>query len=107
MAGNGGQYAASIYGGVDGLMEETQDWIFKNQNQFATGFENWGSETPDWGTLDLSYFDTPDGTGSSNTNTSGHLAAYNAGMPYSYDRSAIPPSNPGGGGYGARFAGNG
>jgi len=50
--------AARLFGGVDSLMEETQDWFIKDQNQLAMGFENWGGPTQqDWGTLDLSFFD--------------------------------------------------
>ena len=98
-----------MFGGVDSLMEETQDWIFKDQNQFAMGFENWGSEPPDWGTLDLNFFDTGEGTGSSG-NTNGNSPAYAGGMQYGYDQA--PTTNPGGigsgdAGYGAGFAGTG
>lgn len=60
-AGSSGQTgeAARLFGGVDSLMEETQDWFFKDQNQLAMGFENWGEPSQqDWGTLDLSFFDT-------------------------------------------------
>lgn len=60
-AGSGGRpaEASRLFGGVDSLMEETQDWFFKDQNQLAMGFENWGGPTQqDWGTLDLSFFDT-------------------------------------------------
>jgi hypothetical protein len=108
MPSNGEHDAARMFGGVDSLMEETQDWIFKDQNQFATGFENWGSEPPDWGTLDLSFFDTPDGTGSStNDNTTGNSPAHNAGgLQYSYDPASIPTSAPNTSGvYGAAYTG--
>ncbi|KAK5060238.1 hypothetical protein LTR84_010123 [Exophiala bonariae] len=51
--------AARLFGGVDSLIEETQDWFFKDQNQLAVGFENWGEPSQqDWGTLDLNFFDT-------------------------------------------------
>jgi hypothetical protein len=80
------QKAAKLFGGVDSLIEDTQDWIFKDQNQLAMGFWNWGEPTQDWGTLDLSFFDT-DGTNSSrvNTGTNGSSPAYGtgAGMGYS------------------------
>jgi hypothetical protein len=109
-AGDGGeQNAARMFGGVDSLIEETQDWIFKDQNQFAMGFENWNSDPPDWGTLDLSFFDTQDGTGSStNDNTNGNSPAYTSGMQYSYDPTTAPNSgvvgaNGGGGGYAGGF----
>ncbi|KAK5449927.1 hypothetical protein LTS15_008500 [Exophiala xenobiotica] len=80
------QKAAKFFGGVDSLIEDTQDWIFKDQNQLAMGFGNWGEPAQDWGTLDLSFFDT-DGTNSSrvNTGTNGSSPAYgttSAGMEY-------------------------
>ena len=106
-AGNGDQNAARMFGGVDSLMEETQGWIFKDQNQFATGFENWGSEGPDWGTLDLSFFDTGDGTASSTNATSGSSPAYMGGAQYSYDPTTAPTSGAGGTVYGAAYSGNG
>ncbi len=110
MPGTTERNAAKMFGGVDSLMEETQDWIFKDQNQFAMGFENWGSEPPDWGTLDLSFFDTADGTGSSG-NTSGNSPAYASGLQYSYDPTNATSAGvvgSGDGGYGAvGYAGNG
>ncbi|KIW87856.1 uncharacterized protein Z519_11440 [Cladophialophora bantiana CBS 173.52] len=105
----GEQNAARLFGGVDSLIEESQDWFFKDQNQLAMGFENWGSEPQDWGTLDLSFFDTPDTGSSTNDNTNGNSPSYN-GLQYSYD-SATGPTNTGGlgnkGGHGFGFAGDG
>lgn len=129
MQGTAEPNAAKLFGGVDSLMEETQDWFFKDQNALAVGFENWGgggggsgdAETaPDWGTLDLSFFDTPptDGGGSQNENTSGtgNSPAYNnntstsaSGVLYSYD-PLMPPSSAalgdagGGAAYSAAFS---
>ncbi|KIW21016.1 hypothetical protein PV08_01595 [Exophiala spinifera] len=61
--GSPGQNAAQLFGGVDSLIEDTQDWFFRDQNQLAMGFGNWGAPNGgDWGTLDLSFFDT-DGVG--------------------------------------------
>ncbi|KIW64741.1 hypothetical protein PV04_09653 [Phialophora macrospora] len=108
-AGSGEQNAARMFGGVDSLIEDTQDWIFKDQNQFAMGFENWNSDPPDWGTLDLSFFDTQDGTGSStNDNTNGNSPAYTSGMQYTYDPTTAPNSGvvgANGGGGGGSYAG--
>jgi hypothetical protein len=78
---------------VDGLLEETQDWFFRDQNQLAMGFENWGLEPPqeqDWGTLDLAFFGggAGDGATASQVNSTDDSPAYNAadggGMHY-YD----------------------
>lgn len=109
--GSGERTAATMFGGVDSLIEETQDWIFKDQNQFAMGFENWGSEPPDWGAMDLSFLDYTDGTGSStNGNTNGNSPAYTGGMQYSYDPTTAPnsgvPMN-GSGGYQTGFTNTG
>lgn len=30
-----------MFGGVDQLLREGQDWIFRDQTQLANGFENW------------------------------------------------------------------
>lgn len=80
----GDQNAAKMFGGVDSLIEETQDWFFKDQNQLAVGFENWGEPQQDWGTLDLSFFDG-DGTASGGqVKTNGQSPAYNDRV-YSYD----------------------
>ncbi|KIX08566.1 uncharacterized protein Z518_03222 [Rhinocladiella mackenziei CBS 650.93] len=81
------QNAAKLFGGIDSLIEETQDWFFKDQSQLALGFENWGEPQQDWASLDLSFFDSGDGTtnSSSHVNTNGNSPAYN-GMQYSaYD----------------------
>jgi hypothetical protein len=44
---DGGAYSTAanspsqMFGGVDQLIREGQDWIFRDQTQLATGFENW------------------------------------------------------------------
>lgn len=41
--------AAVLFGGVDSLIEESQDWWLNDQAQLATGFDNWNSPAPsDW-----------------------------------------------------------
>jgi hypothetical protein len=42
--------AAILFGGVDSLVEESQDWWLKDQSAFALGFDNWGDIGTDWGT---------------------------------------------------------
>ncbi|KAK4544368.1 Nitrogen assimilation transcription factor nit-4 [Oleoguttula mirabilis] len=32
---------SDIFGGVDQLIRDSQDWVYRDQAQFATGFENW------------------------------------------------------------------
>lgn len=73
--------AARLFGGVDSLMEETQDWFFKDQNQLAAGFENWGGPTQqDWGTLDLSFFDD-NGPAAHSVQRGGQGGGINGGAP--------------------------
>lgn len=50
--------AAKLFGGVDSLMEESQDWWFKDQAQLAMGFDNWNAPTQDWFGYDSSYTNT-------------------------------------------------
>ncbi len=93
------QNPAKLFGGVDSLIEDTQDWFFKDQNQLAMGFGNWGEPTQDWGTLDLSFFDT-DGTNSSrvNTGTNGSSPVYGTGAGMGYYDTGTSGSNANGGG---------
>ncbi|EXJ78757.1 hypothetical protein A1O1_09159 [Capronia coronata CBS 617.96] len=111
------QNAARLFGGIDSLIEETQDWIFKDQSQLAMGFENWGGgdgdTQQDWGTLDLSFFeDSPGGGGvgagngmpdnsssASRTNTNGNSPAYMGGGVHSQYGAAYD-AGPGSGGIG-------
>ncbi|KAK7883585.1 hypothetical protein LTR67_011083 [Exophiala xenobiotica] len=83
------QNAAQLFGGIDSLIEETQDWISKEQNQLAMGFENWGDgdgQQQDWGTLDLSFLEDG-GDNLTNSNTGSHA-----------DTNANSPAYTGGGG---------
>ncbi|EXJ84178.1 hypothetical protein A1O3_04845 [Capronia epimyces CBS 606.96] len=65
------QTAGQLFGGVDSLVEETQDWFFKDQNQLAMGFENWGDGDPhqDWGSLSFSFLDGDSAGGMDSSNT--------------------------------------
>ena len=64
-AGNGSSstksngQASKLFGGVDSLMEESQDWWFKDQSSLATGFENWNAPEQDW----FGFDNTMGGTG--------------------------------------------
>ncbi len=75
-----GNVESSRGDGVDGLLEETQDWFFKDQSQLAMGFENWGEPQQDWGTLDLSFFgNAGDGGTTGQKNINDGSPAYNGG----------------------------
>ena len=50
--------AAKLFGGVDSLMEESQDWWLKDQSQLAHGFDNWTAPTQDWFAFDMAYSST-------------------------------------------------
>ena len=51
-SGNQDTSAASLFGGVDSLVEESQDWWLKDQSQLALGFDNWGGDSMnDWSNL--------------------------------------------------------
>ncbi|KAI1624684.1 fungal-specific transcription factor domain-containing protein [Exophiala viscosa] len=103
--------AAKLFGGVDSLIEDTQDWFFKDQNQLAMGFGNWVEPQQDWGTLDLSFFGT-DGSGTVNNgsyvNTNDSSPAYNGGSMQQYTSYDTSPPYVYGGQVGTSMAnGNG
>ena len=47
--------AAKLFGGIDSLMEESQDWWYKDQSQLALGFDNWNAPTQDWFGFDVNF----------------------------------------------------
>lgn len=118
--GSSGQNAAKLFGGVDSLIEDTQDWFYRDQNQLAMGFENWGEPNGgDWGTLDLSFFDT-DGAGAAGAGagaTTGNTSRIDSGTSGSspaYGGQYYDPGNGigivgggGGGGGGVVMGGDG
>ncbi|KAK5078863.1 hypothetical protein LTR64_002720 [Lithohypha guttulata] len=40
--------AQSLFGGVESLIGESQEWWYNDQNQLAQGFVNWTAPDPDW-----------------------------------------------------------
>ncbi|KAL5118147.1 Nitrogen assimilation transcription factor nit-4 [Pleosporales sp. CAS-2024a] len=42
-----GNSPSQLFGGVDQLVREGQDWIFRDQTQLATGFDNWNPTSID------------------------------------------------------------
>lgn len=40
--------AQSLFGGVESLIGESQDWWYNDQTQLAQGFGNWTAPSPDW-----------------------------------------------------------
>jgi hypothetical protein len=45
--------AAILFGGVESLVEESQDWWLKDQSALALGFDNWIDPGTDWAGLEL------------------------------------------------------
>lgn len=45
--------AAILFGGVESLVEESQDWWLKDQSALALGFDNWNDAGSDWAGLGL------------------------------------------------------
>src|SRR5271156_4451675 len=45
--------AAILFGGVESLVEESQDWWLKDQSTLALGFDNWIDANTDWAGLGL------------------------------------------------------
>jgi len=77
--------AAKLFGGVESLIEESQEWFFKDQNQLAVGFENWTDPAQDWASLDLSYFDEISSGNLSNVDSPLYM-----GIPFSYGNDNMP-----------------
>ena len=81
--------AATLFGGVDSLVEESQDWWLKDQSALALGFDNWIDANTDWAGLGLSStFGTGDNAASEfNGNDVSTMSAVPnanlAGYPYS------------------------
>ena len=50
---SGNANAAIMFGGVDSLVEESQDWWLKDQSALALGFDNWIDPGADWAGLGL------------------------------------------------------
>ncbi|RMZ87408.1 hypothetical protein DV736_g5360, partial [Chaetothyriales sp. CBS 134916] len=47
--------AAKLFGGIESLIGESQDWWYKDQSQLALGFENWNAPTSDWSGFDANF----------------------------------------------------
>lgn len=43
--------AQALFGGVESLIGESQDWWYNDQNQLALGFDNWTAPEPDWSSM--------------------------------------------------------
>jgi len=43
--------AQALFGGVESLIGESQDWWYNDQNQLAQGFDNWAEPESDWSNM--------------------------------------------------------
>ena len=43
-----------LFGGVESLVEESQDWWLRDQSALALGFDNWVDPTAEWSSLNTS-----------------------------------------------------
>lgn len=45
-----GASPSDMFGGVESLLKDSQDWVFQDQAQLAVGFDNWNALTgqEDW-----------------------------------------------------------
>jgi hypothetical protein len=43
-----GQSPSTLFGGVDQLLRDSQDWWLRDQTQLALGFEQWPLGETDW-----------------------------------------------------------
>lgn len=41
----------NLFGGVESLIGESQDWWYNDQNQLAQGFDNWTAPEADWSSM--------------------------------------------------------
>ena len=78
--------AATLFGGVDSLVEESQDWWLKDQSALALGFDNWVDVGTEWAGMGYGS-DFNDGRGSGN------------GLNENGDSSTGPRMNGNGAGY--------
>jgi hypothetical protein len=73
-----GQSPSALFGGVDQLLRDSQDWWLRDQSQLAMGFEQWPSlQEPDW--VGLAASASGSFTTSQPTATNGYAAAGGGG----------------------------
>ena len=99
-----GASPSQLFGGVDQLIREGQDWIFRDQTQLASGFDNWSNQNFDdianWfastGTAPAT--GQPFGAGVRNPILNGGPvggSVVNGSAPNGYNVNGVPISSPG------------
>lgn len=66
-----GASAQNLFGGIESLIGESQDWWYNDQNQLAQGFDNWNAPTPDWSGMNGGGMSYNDATGLPNVGSNG------------------------------------
>ncbi|KAF2855645.1 hypothetical protein T440DRAFT_159480 [Plenodomus tracheiphilus IPT5] len=87
---------SQLFGGVDQLLREGQDWIYRDQTQLASGFENWNPQNMD----DIAswFASTASPTAGGGYPAAGNPADMNGGGPVGGNvASGYPPNINGGG----------
>ena len=64
---------SDMFGGVEQLIRDSQDWVYRDQAQFATGFDNWTG-------MDMDASSWGNGMGVGSGGVSGGVGAVNASM---------------------------
>ena len=88
-SGTASANAAVLFGGVDSLVEESQDWWLKDQSALALGFDNWIDTGGNWSGMGLSPTNGSsngsvlgfNGRGTSTTAGNGNLPGYDFTSP--------------------------
>lgn len=93
-----GASPSDMFGGVEALLRESQDWVFRDQTQLALGFDNWGGVVGDeW----MDGVGAGAGAGAASGRSPVARAGYaainggNAALSSSANGTAIPPSTNG------------
>lgn len=63
--------AQNLFGGIESLIGESQDWWYNDQTQLAQGFDNWNAPTPDWAGMNSGGMSTNDMTSLPNVGSNG------------------------------------
>lgn len=75
--------AAKLFGGIDSLIEQSQDWWYHDQSQIAMGFDNWNTpSTSDWSNMGTNMGMT------SNDDLATHARSFDGLEPFQSEKTA-------------------
>ncbi|CBX93814.1 predicted protein [Plenodomus lingam JN3] len=81
-----GNSPSQLFGGVDQLLREGQDWIYRDQTQLASGFENWNPQSID----DIASWSTSTASLANRYPVSGNSVDVNGGGPVGGSLDGFP-----------------